>query len=199
MKRIIQIVCSLCLFLTLAACGNSRQKEVEDTLDQYLRAVQSGDVQKACSYYDTSFTDTTGLSSLNMQNMRNEDMKAFIQTVYQHSIREYSIKDISVEKDLATATVEIQGVDLATAYETTYEEDLQKAVSEYMKDNEESLNELLQKEGESAVKEKIATDVTSDLLKVYTDKIVHAKSEPSTVTIKLKRIKDEWKLISQSQ
>ena len=135
MKKLWKWVLSLCLAVSLTACGSKTTTDAQQkTVEDFLKAVQSYDMNAAKALCTTDCTDDfeilTTAESFSMlyavpmfsgENFAKEGDQ-FIEDLYHSMISEYKIGDITVEDDSTMVNVSLKMYNLSNFNEIMEED-----------------------------------------------------------------------------
>ena len=112
------------------------------------------------------------------------------------TILKYEIKDYSQDNNIAVVTVELTGVDLSEVNVQKAQENAMLEYSQYINDHFTELNDILNKNGEEAMKKVLVKELSSMLFNNLNTEMDKTKPKQRTVDFYLKKIDGEWKIAS---
>lgn len=206
-KRILLLIMMISFLLT--GCVSNEKEAIHKTVSGYLDALKAGDFETAQSYCDKSYYDALGIQSftanldaqlkeINLGEDFNKSTKEFTKNVMMKSIQSYEIKNYKQDNDTATVTVDITGADLNEVDMNKAQQAAMEEYTQYMTDHFTELNDILNTQGEEAMKEVLVKELSSMLFYNLNKEMNAVKPKQRTVDFYLKKIDGKWMIASNT-
>lgn len=206
MKKTLCFIVALMLvcMMSLVGCGgDSAETEVQTAADNFLSALQEGDLDKlketssedlldsgalkAFNEID-SFEDTMvkalGLESGDLGDEAKASLKKFTDDFIDKLVDSYEIGDVTVDDEgVGTVNATITyGIDVEklTNIDTSNITSVNDLATKYMNEHKQELLEIYQKDGEKAMMVKVANDLLPDLMDAVSEEM-YKQAEGSTI------------------
>ena len=181
----------------LTGCANKEKEEVQETVDQFMQVLASGDFSTASDYCtedvmnDTGITElenlgkvfyqSLGLSKKDLSDTAQKSVTNFATKMKEDFITDYTITATEITDEKTTVNVNVTyGYNPDELSEIDISKKLKSITSDYMKKNKTSLTKLYINKGEKALQKKVYSDILPDALTAYSDaveKLGEAKQE----------------------
>ena len=195
------------LSFLFSGCTCNEKDAIYKTMSSYLDALKQSDFERAQMFCDKSYYDALGVQSftsnldkqlkeINLGDDFSKDAKEFVEKVIVKTILKYEIKDYSQDNNIAVVTVELTGVDLSEVNVQKAQENAMLEYSQYINDHFTELNDILNKNGEEAMKKVLVKELSSMLFNNLNTEMDKTKPKQRTVDFYLKKIDGEWKIAS---
>lgn len=208
MKKLISIALVSVLCLALTGCGNKDEKAIQEVVNGYFAAFQSGDLSGAKAFCDDNVSDhTTMILSAEVMGSFTTDQfgdvfeseaKQFAKDTIGKFVKEYKLNSLSIEKGEAVATLTVKMLDLGLL-----PMDNTKLVGElgnqYTEDHLYELIAIMQTQGEAAMKKKLYDGVAPLLFQKMAESVDEIAVIDYTVEVKLQKQSDRWVITQLSR